>query len=42
MKGRRNLANTPTVGDRVNRNFCAPSALWLTDVTEHNTLEVTL
>jgi putative transposase len=40
-KGRRNLVNTATEEDLVQRRFevAAPDRLWLTDITEHPTNE---
>jgi putative transposase len=43
-KGTKNLKNTPTCEDLVQRKFTAtgPNELWLTDITEHPTAEGTL
>jgi putative transposase len=43
-KGTKNLKNTPTCEDLVQRQFSAtrPNELWLTDITEHRTSEGTL
>ena len=40
-KGVKNLKNTPTAEDLVERSFVAtrPNELWLTDITEHPTAE---